>query len=543
VAVPRQPGERTAGVAGAPDGAEAGAKRRLSLAWGAVALALLAGALYAPNWNDYFLGDDFDLIGSFYGKPPSYFLALLWSNESGDVWKGWGIDPELGRGYLRPVKIWLLALDARLWGTNALGFHLTSTCFFVALVLLAFGILRHALPGRPLLAFAGGCSVALHPVFAEVVPFITAREEIVTAAFGLAAVLAFLRARASGGSLLPFHAFFALALFTKEWALALLALPLAWDLLQGRLLPRTGRQLRSLALDWAPSAVVLATYFLLRLVAFGNLQGGDGEPTAFLELQAFLRYHALFFQSLADPTRLAAGEPAVVGGAVAVALAGLLFVTWRRRALLPEGRLRLLVLLGPIWYLSATAIFHGIHFAGRHQVMAVTGLLLFVVVLLDSLLVGASRRREAFLAAGAVLLSATLFLPPSLAASAEFREASRVVAAQRAEIEARTAHLPPGSTVSVEGVPQLVFPPFYFGWGFLSALKRPFTETDLARHSTVVNQRNLLLTRAPRPQIEHFDLEIRFDPREWATGELQDRQALRARREGYSPRAARGAGR
>ena len=81
-----------------------------------VALALLALALYARNADDYFIGDDFDLIHSFYGKPFAYFPALLWSNESGDVWLEWGLDPALGRGYLRPLKIWVLALDAAIKG-------------------------------------------------------------------------------------------------------------------------------------------------------------------------------------------------------------------------------------------------------------------------------------------------------------------------------------------------------------------------------------------------------------------------------------------
>src|SRR3990172_4773609 len=43
-----------------------------------VALAALAVGVYARNLDDYFLGDDFDLIQSFYGEPPSYFLKLLW---------------------------------------------------------------------------------------------------------------------------------------------------------------------------------------------------------------------------------------------------------------------------------------------------------------------------------------------------------------------------------------------------------------------------------------------------------------------------------
>lgn len=519
-------------------GAAAAGARRSGRAAGFLLLALVAAVIYAPNLNDYFIGDDFDLIGSFYGKPPSYFVALLWSNESGDVWKSWGIDPELGRGYLRPLKIWLLKLDSLFWGTNAFGFHLTSTAFFVALVLLVFAILRHVLPDRPLLALAGGLAVTVHPVFAEVVPFITAREETVAATFGLGALLAFLRARAACRPLVAFHVLYALALLTKEWSIAVLALPLAWDLLHGRLLPRSAHDVRRLVRDWAPAAAVLAVYFALRFAAFGNLQGGDGQPTAFLHPEAFLRYHGLFFRALFDPTTLSLGAVDGVWIAVALAVSALLALALLRRRELPEGRLRLLLFLGPFWYLATTAIFHGIYFTGRHQVMAVIGLLLFLVVLLDAALVRGSRRREAWVAAAVLALALVLFLPPSLATSAEFRHASRAVAALRAGIEERTAHLPPGSVVSVEGVAQWMFPPFYFGWGLLSALKQPFTETDLARHSTVVNRRNRLLTRAPEPRVDAFDLVIEFDPRDWIAPELRARQMLRLKREGYAPRGA-----
>lgn len=61
-----------------------------------IALALLTAAIYVPNLHDYFLGDDFDLIGSFYDKPASYFLRLLADNASGDAWKTW--DSTLPRG-------------------------------------------------------------------------------------------------------------------------------------------------------------------------------------------------------------------------------------------------------------------------------------------------------------------------------------------------------------------------------------------------------------------------------------------------------------
>ena len=70
-----------------------------------------------------------------------------------------------------------------------------------------------------------------------------------------------------------------------------------------------------------------------------------------------------------------------------------------------------------------------------------------------------------------------------------------------------TADLPAGSTVLIRNVPQYTVPPYYFGWGLQSALKKPFTSTDLATESLVVNPKNI--------QINDFDIEIpqEFDRR------------------------------
>jgi hypothetical protein len=517
----------------APRGAEP--PRRDRAGWYLLALALLSAGLCLPNLDDYFLGDDFDLIRSFYEKPPRYLLALLWSNESGDAWKSWGIDPELGRGYLRPVKIWLLAADFALWGTNPLGFHLTSSAFFVGNVLLVFAILRRAIPQRPLLAFAGAWTAAVHPIFAEVVPFLTAREEFAATGFGLASFLAFLRFRMDGRSPAPFCVLYGLALLTKESAIAFLALPLAWDLVHGHLLPRSGEAARASLRAYAPVGGLLAGYFALRWIAFGNFVGGDGEPTHYLSPSAFVDFHARFVRSLFAPTLFAAsGAPGVpwLAAALALLLLGLLAA---RRKRIPARRARDLAFFGPLWYLGSTAILYGTYFSVRHNLLPVIGLLVFATVLLDTLLLLGWLRHPRVCALGLLLASTGLLLPPTLATGREYRRASAAVAAMRALIEERTSGLPAGSTVSLLGVPQWVVPPFFFGWGLLSALKRPFTAADLAQRCTVINRRNLELNRSRAPIPERFDLEVKLEPEEWITPDLKRRHRLRLELEGQIP--------
>lgn len=502
------------------------------------ALAVLSLGLYAPNWSDYFLGDDFDLIHSFHGQPPSYFVALLWSNESGDVWRSWGIDPALGRGFLRPLKIWLLAFDFAVWRTNPLGYHLTSSLFFVANVLIVFAILRRALAGRNALALAGAGAVALHPVFSEVVPFVTAREELMASALGLGAFLAFLRSRTEGRSALGFHVCYALALLSKETALPLLALPVGWDLTHGRLWPWSATTRRALR-TYVPSVAIVLAYFTLRRVAFGNFLGGDGQPTRYFSPAALLEFHARFARSLVDGTLFSAGRLPHAGLAIAILTVIALVLLVARRDRIPSWRRRDLLFFGPLWYLGSTAILYGAYFAVRHCIVPVIGLLIFATLLVDTALQSGWLVRERRCAAAWLAIAAVMFLPPTLDNSADFRKASAAVRSIRQAIEDRSSATPPGSAVALSGVPQWIVPPYFFGWGLLSALQLPFTASDLAARSSVIDARNVTLTRVQVELPQHYDLAIEIDEAWWSTPELEQRYLERLWRDGIVPRGVR----
>ncbi len=505
--------------------------KRLAL----LALLVVAAGLYALNLGDYFLGDDFDLIVSFHGKPASYLVRLLWSNESGDVWKNWGIDPELGRGYLRPVKIWLLALDRAVWGTNPIGFHLTSQAIFAGTLLVLFAILRSAVPSRPLLAFAGAWIAAVHPVFAEIVPFVTAREETLAILFGLGSFLAFLRHRSRGTSIVPFVALYSAALGTKESAIVFGVLPLLHDAARGGLLPRGAWMRRDLLRVHAVTFAVLVVYFALRFVAFGNFKGGDGTPTHFLSIRAFAAFHAHFWGSLFDRTLFVLGDvPGIMATALicAAATAVALALSARR---IGVQRLRALIFFGPLWYFGSTCLLHGSYFATRHHALPVLGLAAFVAVAADAALAAGWLRRERVVA-WAILVGSTLFfLPPSVETSLEYHRASAVVSEIRERIEAQTRGLPAGSRVLVTWAPQWTLPPFFFGWGLLSALQRPFTPADVASRSTVVNLENRQLTGSGELLPDHYDLVVSFEPRDWLTPWMVERYRRRHLREGILP--------
>ncbi len=471
-----------------------------------LALAIAAAALYAPNLADSFIGDDFDLIRSFHGKPFSYLVSLLWSNESGDVWKDWGLDPAKGLGYLRPVKIWLLALDSALWGTNPIGYHVTATLCFVAMVVAAARLLERLLPDHRVLAVAGAGVAMMHPICAEIVPFLTAREETLAIAFGLAALLAFIRSRDDGNASPAFALLLALALGVKESSVAIVALAASHDLVHGRMRPWSPG-FRSDARIWWPALIVLVLYFSLRWFAFGSFAGGDGSEMSFLPAQV-IGFHARLFASLLDPTLLSVGFVREAGLVFALlALAPAIAVAWQWKRI-PIARRRDLLFIGPLWYLATTALYAGVPFASRHHIFPVLGLVMAETVALATLLDLGALRRERRVALAFLALGALAFLPPSITTIREYRHASRMVAALRADIEAKAQQVPDGSDLVLRGVPQLVLPPFYFGWGLRSALGTPFTPSDVAGRMTVLNPLNRELNRIAKPVEEIRGVEI-----------------------------------
>jgi len=474
-------------------------------------LACIPFALYGINLDDYFVGDDFDFLVSIHEQPAAYFAARLWDNEAGSVWRDAGFDSAQGRGYLRPVKIWLLKADQLVSATRPFGYHLTSTLVFSALVVGVFLLLESLLPGRRPFALLGAAAAALHPTFAEVVPFITARDEALAALFGVFAILAFVRFRERGRSPLPYYACYALALLSKESALPFAAIAFGYDLTLGRASLRAREGWRRLARAHAPVALLLVAYFGLRLIAFGNFMGGDVGETRFASPAAFLTFHAWLFRSLVAPSQLALPWPRAVGAlAVAAALAGTAYVLLRGDR---RRYARLLVFLGPAWYVGATALLHGTYFTTRHHGMAVIGLAMFASALLAGVTERLAPASQRAVCAALLVVCAVAFVPPAYGLARSYDAAAGVTERVRQAIDEQTRHLPDGCAVRITGVPQWTERPWYFGWGLRSALSRPFTPGDLANRCVVVNARNLALTHARIEIPERFDLVIDIDTR------------------------------
>ena len=126
--------------------------------------------------------------------------------------------------YYRPLVMLSFALDARLWGGAAAGFHFTNVACHVAVAALV-GTLAAAVRLGAGPALASALVFVAHPVQTEAVTYVSGRTDVLCALFVLLGLLAWRRA----GTATDRYAFaatgaFAAALFCKE---AAVAVPLA----------------------------------------------------------------------------------------------------------------------------------------------------------------------------------------------------------------------------------------------------------------------------------------------------------------------------
>jgi len=137
--------------------------------------------------------------------------------------------------FFRPVAFATYELNWALAGAHPLGYHLFNLVLHTVVSLLLFLVLRklfEEVQRGATIAWVAALLFAVHPVHTEAVASIVGRSELLAAAFLLAAWLLHLYDR-----LLPALVCFALALLSKESAMAFLPLALAGDYARGKRTP------------------------------------------------------------------------------------------------------------------------------------------------------------------------------------------------------------------------------------------------------------------------------------------------------------------
>jgi hypothetical protein len=217
----------------------AGRARSVSLV-DAVAVGLLAVLLYLPALWTGFSADDFFILSRLQDMgglrhPFAYFQTSFF-------------------GYYRPLGFVSAAVDWHLWGGQPAGFHLTSI-FLHALNTILVYVLGRRLCGRTC-ALIGAALFATHPAAHEAVYWMAARFDLLVTLFTLCALVLLSRERLLERSLGVTA--FALALLSKESAIALIVLTVAEDVIVHR------RDWRTVVRRLLPLAGVAVGYVVIR---------------------------------------------------------------------------------------------------------------------------------------------------------------------------------------------------------------------------------------------------------------------------------------
>ncbi len=223
------------------------------------------------------------------------------------------LSPDETPPYYRPLNRASYLVDYQLFGMDPRGFHLVNVVLQAACAVALYAVARRlfATPGPALLA---ALLLAVHPIHTEAVAFVTARNNLFAALFGLVSLSLFVDAtkrRSHARSALSAAAFL-LALLSKEQGAMVLPLLGAWLFVPGLPGRDAGPSRWTLLF---PHVAALTLYVALRAVSLGApvasapILAGLGERLAvnywllprYLGLAVFPRGLALFHEVPAHP--------------------------------------------------------------------------------------------------------------------------------------------------------------------------------------------------------------------------------------------------
>jgi protein O-mannosyl-transferase len=234
-------------------------------------LGILIFGAYYPILSGEFILDDKPLIQKNpYVVQPHSIVSYLSQVD------GKSEPPGEVTGYYRPLIQLTYRLDYWLWGMSGAGFRGSNLFYHFLASLLLFAFIKR-LTGSVRVSFWAAALFALHPANTEAVSWVSSRNNILVACFGLASLCLYVHARETGKRR---HDFFSLLLFAgallcKEFGVVLLPVFFLWAFLRGREKPGFSGLVR----DHLPFVIVLCAYFFLRFSVTGfHTVSAAGEP-------------------------------------------------------------------------------------------------------------------------------------------------------------------------------------------------------------------------------------------------------------------------
>jgi tetratricopeptide (TPR) repeat protein len=295
-------------------------------AWAAALAAAVAAAFWPVLANGFVNWDD-----------PGNIVHNPWLGRLDPAGLLWTFRTTL-YGHFQPLAWLSLSLDAKVWGLDPSGFHLTSLVLHAAAAVLLFVLLRRLLGGGPdadLPAAASAALFALHPLRVESVAWATERRGQLALLFQLVSALLYARAVARDPERPDLRAplaAYALALLSKVTAAVFPGLLVALDLGLRRRAP-----LKRVLTEKIPFAFAAAAALALGVRA--QILSGSAAP--------------LSVSGWADRFAIAAWTPgwSAWKTVAPLGLSPFVYVSWRAQPLLfwPVAALTLVLLAAWAW--------------------------------------------------------------------------------------------------------------------------------------------------------------------------------------------------
>ena len=249
-----------------------------------IILAALSVLLYLPSLFGGFMWDDEDIIT---GDPVIHSISNAPRVFTPGYWKR---DFPGAESRYRPLRSLLLMAEWKAWGNNPQGYHAVRIVLNAAAVCLAFW-LSFLLLKDPDKAFAAALIFAVHPAHVESVAWLKNVTDILVFIFTVLSAGLLLKPRAQEdgrGGRLAALLFFGLALASKENAVMMPALVLAWLCLA------EGVGLRAASRRLFPEAALAALFLVFAVFA---VRRGPALPAFDLKisLAAFAQYLRILF--------------------------------------------------------------------------------------------------------------------------------------------------------------------------------------------------------------------------------------------------------
>ena len=422
------------------------------------ALAVVAAAvvMYAPTIHDYFLQDDFGVVGLFAQRSLAMFPRWFVAPWTEDIW---GYVPDEIRPF--PAASYVIAswFGAAAPEPN----HVMNIALHALNGLLVMWIAESAAGLGALAAGAAGVIFVLLPIQAESVAWVTGRVDSLPACFYFASFLLYVR----GKDRLSIGLFFA-ALFSKQNTITMFPALLAFDWIVAR------------RIHWrryVPYIVLTIAFLALRFALFHEVARESALNAE--------RVREFVSDSSKHLVRLVFGGPGVREWAwrdtiwIVVGASALAALVIRARAAFAW---RPAIYFGVVWMaLGIAPILVSGYYSPRHMYLASLGWAVLLGIGIEVLCRSTPVRVMRPIAATVALMIAVAYTAQLRGIVREWNQRSAISRAAVEQIE-REAMTAPQSTLVVAGVPGA-------SWNFAipHSLRPPFTPTDLTMRVEVIS--------------------------------------------------------